>query len=198
MAVEKRDNLGLCNETRIPFQDFVAGYCSRCFQADCTRSLHGKSRFEHRIANWEKLLFTEVPTLDPSDARFREIAAKRFLPIAPVQANAPSAWLDPRDIEPSKEYSIPAPPPEPVPLPSAPPLPPTPSPAPVEKKTEPLSLPSAPRPEPVIRNTAVKPRQMIGGAEQKAPPPVLDPWQPKQPLKPGEVLIQPGGRIKLT
>jgi hypothetical protein len=38
---------------------------------------------------------------------------------------------------------------------------------------------------------------MIGGAEQKPLPPVLDPWQPKQPLKPDDILVKPGGRIKL-
>lgn len=196
MAQEKRDNLGLCNEVKIPFQDFVAGWCSRCFQADCTRSLHGKSRFEHRIENWEKQLFTEVSRLDPTDSRFAEIAAKRFLPVAPAQANVPSAWLDPRDMEPPKEYSIPSPVAPTVPTyahlasasqPSAEDKPPQ----------APSPLPEPPS-EPMIRNTAVKPRQMIGEAVQNPPRPVLDPWQPKQPLKPGEVLIPPGGRIKLT
>lgn len=44
-------------------------------------------------------------------------------------------------------------------------------------------------------NTPNKSKQMVGGA---TPPPVLDPWQPKQPLKPGEVLVQKGAKIRLS
>ena len=199
MAEEKRDYLGLCNETKIPFQDFITRFCSRCFQGECSRSLHGKSRFEHRIQNWEGALFTNVVTLDPKDDRYKDISAKRFLPVDPGQANAPSAWLDPREIEPAREIVIPAAQPLVVKNPE-----PSPQVAPIVPKAEesapqaPAAAPPQPPPDPVIRNTAVKPRQMIGGAEQKPPPPVLDPWQPKQPLKPDDVLVKPGGRIKLT
>jgi hypothetical protein len=182
-------------------------FCSRCFQGECSRSLHGKSRFEVRALTWQDTLFNNVPRLDPKDPRFQEIASKRFLPVAPPQMGTSSAWMDPRDVEPSREISIPS---SAVPVASAPPPPlvtaPTPSPQAVEMVLEPQAVQPAPTPspappaapaEPVIRNTPARPRQMIGGGDPKPASPVLDPWQPKQPLRPDEVLVKPGGRIKL-
>lgn len=201
MAEDKRDWLSYCNETKVPFQDFIAGFCVRCFQPECTRSTHGKSRFEDRALNWENRLFNQVSKLDPSDERFKEIASKRFLPIAPSQASAPSAWMDPRDIEPSKEILIPAPAPailvpEPAPPVVLAPTPPPPVVVPAQEVPR-APAPAAPPAEPVLRNTPAQQRQMIGGGDAKAPQPVLDPWQPKQPLRPDDNLVQPGARIKL-
>jgi len=191
MANTKQDYLGLCNETKIPFQDFMAAFCSRCFQQDCSRSMHGNSRFEDRALNWESRLFTQVSKLDPQDERFRGILAKKFLTILPTGSGSTGSWLDPRDIETTKEILIPAveqviqvtqvavPKRDPDPDPAEPARP-------------------AGMPEPVLRNTRVQARQMIGGHDPKSTQPVLnDPWQPAQALKSDEVLVQPGARIKL-
>lgn len=48
---------------------------------------------------------------------------------------------------------------------------------------------------PPAYNTPNKSKQMVGG---QAASPVLDPWQPKQPLKPGETLVQNGAKIRLS
>src|SRR5690349_2638847 len=109
MSDAKQDYLRVCNEHNIPFTDFMAGWCSRCFQKECTRSLHGKSRFEARTNTWEDRLFNHVPKLDPKDERYKDITAKHFLNIAPGSPGAASSWLDPREIETTKTISIPSP-----------------------------------------------------------------------------------------
>lgn len=190
----------------------MAQWCSRCFQKECTRSLHGKSKFEARAQNWESLLFTNVSKLDPNDDRFKEISTKKFLNVLPTLSGAKSAWMDPRDVDSAREYSIPARapappalflPPEPEielpPLPEIVPVTravelPTPPVEPVEKPT--VAPPAPGTPDPVLRNTPARSKQMIGGGEQNAPSPVLDPWQPKQGLKPGETLVKPGSRFR--
>src|SRR5689334_9448477 len=106
---EKRDHLQLCNEANIPMQEFTAGWCSRCFQSECTRSIFGKSKFDARVQNWEDRLFRSVPRIDPSDGRAQGIA-KKFLDV-PNQTQGASAWVDPRDLEPTKLISVPNPPP---------------------------------------------------------------------------------------
>jgi hypothetical protein len=185
--MSKIDHLRLCNEHGIPFQDFEAQFCQRCLQPECTRSQHGKSRFEERVASWQDRLFLNVPRMPTTDERFRGITAQKFLTVDPGTPRTQAVWADPKDLEPPRTISIPTPPPEPVPEPA--PEPPPPSPPP------PAPQPSPEVPQQIL-NTPVRSRQMIGGVESKPTVPVLDPWQPKQPLKPGEHLVEPGARIR--
>src|SRR6185369_4672023 len=69
---------------------------------------HGKSKFEVRAQNWESTLFTNVSKLDPNDDRFKEIVGKKFLSVLPTVKGAPSAWMDPREVEPTRAISIPS------------------------------------------------------------------------------------------
>lgn len=200
---QKVDHFRLCNEHNIPFQDFTIQFCNRCLQPECTRSQHGKSKFEDRVANWHERLFAHPNRLDPTDPRFKDLASKKFLPILPGSPSGPSAWMDPREIE-SQKVTVPVAQalrtsekttneivtrytevlqraPEPMP-----PEPPSPPPT--------ANPPTYPQ---LQQNTPSLPRQMIGGGDPKPPSPVLDPWQPMQPLKPGERLVKPGARIKL-
>jgi hypothetical protein len=198
-VAEKVDHLKLCNEHKIPFQDFEAQFCSRCLQPECTRSQSGKSKFEQRVATWENRLFLNVARMDSRDERFQPISAQKFLGVNPGTQGSQSSWDDPRTIETTKLISLPEPtPPAPEPVRAAPPEEKLP-----ELELIPVTVPvTEPAPAPanspqVLRNTPNRSRQMIGNATPPVPVPVLDPWQPKQPLKPGEHLVEPGARIKL-
>lgn len=188
MAEVKPDFLTECNNLKVPFQDFFEAFCSRCLQKDCSRSQSGKSRFEARVATWEQRLFTAVPRMDPSDERFSKINTQHFVSIDVGGPSATPSWLDPRAIETTKTISIPTPQPsiEPQPLPiiaTQPDLP----------KLSKIQLVQANG----LVNTPNRPGQMVGGAVQKPAAPVSDPWQPTQPIKPGEVVVKPGAKIKL-
>lgn len=147
------DQFHVCNNLNIPLPDFEAQFCKRCFNSECTRSLHGKTKFDIRTATWEDRLFKNPDRMDQSDPRFPAISAQRFLEIptgAPLEIGR-SAWVDPRNIEPEPE------PPRPrplrvLPVVTAPPEPaPTPAPEPVlEARPEPISEP-APVDEPVVQ-----------------------------------------------
>jgi hypothetical protein len=67
-----------CNEYKVPEQDFVGAWCSRCRREDCVRSSQGTSRFDVRTKTWQERLFTKVPKLPETDPRFPGIAAKMF------------------------------------------------------------------------------------------------------------------------
>ncbi len=189
MAEGKSDLLAECNNLKVPFQDFFEAFCSRCLQKDCSRSQSGKSRFEARVSTWEQRLFTAVSRMDPSDERFSRINAQSFVSIDACSPGKQSSWLDPRAIEPTKEFSIP------TPRPLAEPTPPS-----IVKTTR--LDPSKPLESLVtsasgLVNTPNRPGQMVGGNIPKPVVPVSDPWQPIQPIKPGEVVVKPGAKIKL-
>lgn len=182
----------MCNAQDLPFQEFVAGWCARCFQPECSRSQSGKSLLESRISTWHERLFENVPKLPVVDERYGKIAAQRFVSIAAGTPQTPSAWNDPRDLveaaaseQPVVEQVRPA---EPLP----------PAPVAVEAAPQPAVIAKeSPKPPPAVpANTPNRPRQMIGGAEPKPPAPVLDPWQPKQAIQPGERLVERGSKIR--
>lgn len=167
--------------------------CHKCLNPDCTRSISGTSKFEQRVANWEESIFLNPSRLDPSDPRYLDISSKRFLSIVPSEPGRKSGWDDPRELA-SVAVSVPetlAATPT-VPLIDLPPSePPMPTPAVVVPETPPAQLVAQ------RGNTPNRSRQMIGGDEQKPESPVLDPWQPKQAIKPGETIVKPGAKIKL-
>lgn len=83
------DHLAECNNLQVPPDQFHASFCSRCYQATCTRSVphHSGGLFEERVKTWEDRLFLNVPRKDPKDAP--EIASKEFKEVNLTR------WADP-------------------------------------------------------------------------------------------------------
>lgn len=179
---DKRDWLHLCNEFGVSTEDFRMQHCSRCLQQECTRSLHGKARFDERVATWEQRLFDEVPRMDEADPRFKILRSKKFVEIDPGPAPeiGRGAWLDPRDLTDS------------VALVDAPETPKVLEPEPPE--------PEAPKITPVRAspiNTPNQPGQMIGGKNRPVLAPKADPWAPKKEAPPSkDPVVKPGARIR--
>jgi hypothetical protein len=182
MAEGKSDLLAECNNLKVPFQDFFDAFCSRCLQKDCSRSQSGKSRFETRVATWEERLFTSVSRMDPSDERFSKINTQHFVNIDVGRSGEAPSWLDPREVETTKEFSIPAPQ------------------SLAESAPSPIVESPLKSPESVVTsasglvNTPNRPGQIIGGKPTVL---VSDPWKSTQPIKPGEIVVKPGAKIKL-
>lgn len=183
-----------CNEFGVSAQDFEAQFCFRCLQPECSRSQHGKSRFEARIGNWEQRLFTSIPRMPESDPRYITLHTKKFVDIDPGRipeiGRAPAAWIDPRDLDvaPESPQSSGQPknrepePEAPAPLASVAP----------EAQEEPRPAPTA---VPKLMNTPVQQGRMIGGSK---PAPPRDPWEVKAPTETtGIKVVKPGARIKI-
>lgn len=221
----KQDYYSYCRKLEgfeLSVQDLHDVWCYKCLNPECSRSINGTSKFENRVQNWEQEKFISPARLDPSDPRYVEIAAKRFLNVMPSTPGRNSSWDDPRDIStssvsvPEALITLPSLPvielpetPPPAPVVVAPTPPPPPPPAPVAQVVpEPVAVPEPvvvqPQEKQVVtppkgqpRNTPNRSRQMVGGGDQKGASPVLDPWQPQEALKPGETLVKPGAKIKL-
>lgn len=215
--VEKRDWLGECNDQHVALDDFQRAFCDRCLQVECTRSQHGKSQFEARVATWEERLFTGVPRMDPADPRYALLSAKKFITLDTGAVPEVRGWIDPLDL---KE------PPEPPP--------PTPEPRTYEMSATTLAKaqaivdldergpvvaqdaqvaqeealpPEPPRvvPEPpknvprvASLNTPVVRGQMVGKkADGAAVVPVSDPWEPKKATTEGLKVVPKGAKIRL-
>lgn len=188
----KQDYLTICavdagGGTPLPVQVLQEAHCSRCFQSECARSLHGRSRFEQRITDWQSRLFTDVPRMDERDPRIVTLRAKKFLdidagPIPEIRASQ-GAWRDPRDLD------VPAPDPqstatasEPTSVPAAP--------APVEAPVPSPAPPVVPR----LLNTPTQQGRMIGGFQ---PGPARDPWEVRPQETKGLPVVKPGARVKI-
>jgi len=85
---QRRDFLKECHsqvsqqvKEALPLDSFGVAYCSRCLQPECSRSTHGTTRFDQRVANWQERLFLKVPRMDPGDPRFEEISSREFHPV---------------------------------------------------------------------------------------------------------------------
>ena len=212
IMAEKRDWLGTCNDKGVPLEDFQLQFCARCLQPECTRSQHGRSQFDARVADWEDRLFKHVPRMDEADPRFQQIQAKRFLGIDTSGPARVQSWVDPLKLE------------EPAPKPELPPEPAmvetqpeyeVPEAKQVEARVmadleeqepvppEPAKVPEAPVRRPVSppMNTPNQPRQMVGGKKVDEQPtvPVSDPWKAPTPAKApdGTKVVPPGAKIRL-
>ena len=177
--MNQQDWLRLCNEHNTPIEDFGAMFCIRCFQPECSRSQHGKSRFEVRASTWEQRLFTAVPKLDPSDPRFATISAQKFISIDMGKVpEIRSDWNDPREL--TEAASVSAPEPTLAPIPE------------VRKAT----------PRPVVMpggETSNAPNQsgrMLGGQPAQVP---QDSWRTPNPVAsdPTVRIVSPGSTVKL-
>lgn len=204
------DFLKECNDQQVPLEDFRLQFCVRCVQPECSRSKHGTSKFDQRVATWEERLFTDVPRMESTDPRYLGIQGKMFkmfsLPVQ--QAGVKSDWMDPRDlVEPTPEPHVPPPeeeealpeeaipPTEPeipmVPEPVAPPFAAVSVQPPVKATTSKLS------PALLRMNTPTQSGRMLAG---NVPPPPKDAWAgptaPK-PTQDGAVIVKRGATVRL-
>jgi hypothetical protein len=186
MTAPRRDLLAECNTERVPFAEFQEGWCRRCINPECSRSLFGQSRFDLRVNSWEDRLFKAPSRMDPADPRYKGIASKRFLSLDTGPTPEIRSWVDPHD--PPKVVALPAP------LPVATPAvePPAPAAAPAaEPVTAPAVAAMPPAPLPVM-NAPSQGGKMLG--QPSAAPPTSDPWAAPVPAK---NIVPVGGRVKL-
>jgi hypothetical protein len=188
--IQPRDLLRECNDRQAPLDEFQQGFCGRCINPECSRSLYGQSRFDVRVNTWEDRLFTNTPRMDSTDPRYNEFAGKKFLTLDTGRTpEIRGAWVDPRDVP--ADASVPAAvsvvvPPEPriieVPAVEEPMPPTTPARNPARVPTH-LLLSNTPAPRGV----------MVG-----QPPPeaaARDPWAP--PEAPKDPVVAVGSRVKM-
>lgn len=212
---ERRDYLGDCNDQKVPMEDFKLAFCDRCLQPECSRSLHGTSKFDKRVNSWLERLVTKVPRMDPSDPRAQQIQGKQFKMFTPsLSVGQTSAWLDPRDIEepPPPESASEGPLP-PLPAFFAPPLEPVAVPeveqqVPESASPPQASLQTAEKSEQtgmplnlMLMNTPAKGGRMLAGSPAATPPlPPKDPWAaPPTGPQPSEggVIVKKGATVRL-
>jgi hypothetical protein len=191
---QRRDLLGECNVDGHPIEPFTTECCANCFNTECTRSLSGKLKFDHRTATWFERFFGDKDRMDPTDPRFPKISGQKFLIIdpgllgRPPEVGSSSAWLDPRDLER---------PPNPAP-PSVQPVPsvPTVAPEPVQAAVRPRQVPR----RLLLANAPAQKGQMIPAPPSANTAPIhpKDPWAgPVPDAKDDEAVVSPGARVKM-
>lgn len=183
----RSDQMGVCNDQRVPVPDFESLFCNRCLQVECTRSRVGGSKFDKRVANWFQDLFAAPPRMDPQDPRFMLLSAKKFLTIdtGPMpEVRTSSAWVDPRNLN---EGAI---------SPSAPK--PVTSPDPEFMKPRAIEHNPAPRQQVPGRtgplNTPATGPRMLSNAPPPAPK--ADPWAATTPKISTETIVAPGAKVR--
>lgn len=207
----RRDQLAECNTDRQPLDEFQAGWCGRCVNPECTRSLYGQTRFDLRVNSWEERLFRNPPRMDPSDPRYRDIAGKRFLTVDVGPAPEIRSWVDPLQAAPEPTGMVvvptPTPIPKPAPLPETAPVslevvgnpePPSPPPVPVVSSQPTPPVPVVPpqeerRSEFFPLNTIPQGGRMLSGVKKEERP-ARDPWAVPEVA---ENVIPVGGRVRL-
>ncbi len=195
------DLYGECNVEGAPIDTFTAECCTWCVNPECTRSSHGKSKFDIRTSTWYDRLFANVPRMDHGDPRFDKISAQRFLAIQPPLEIRSSPWLDPRDVE-ANQVALQAPA---VAPPAAPIEPPPHQPEPAQTQT--ATPAQAPKPSPSREqiqnlstvNTPVQHGRLltppVGTPHVKAP----SSWDAPVPSSDteGVKVVKPGAKVKL-
>lgn len=186
---QTRDLLKECNDKQAPLDEFQQGFCSRCVNPECGRSLYGQSRFDLRVNTWQDRLFDNVPRMDSTDPRYAEFAGKKFLTVDTGRTpEIRSSWVDPRDL--SAESTVPAgvslPHPEPV-------ISEVPEPATVAAPVQPPRNPARVPTHLLLSNTPAPQGVMIGRPTPAAP--ARDPWAAPEPPK--DPVVAVGSRVKM-
>lgn len=195
----RRDFLKECHsqlvtqaKQHLPLEDFGAAYCDRCFQPECSRSTHGKTRFDQRVSTWEERLFLRVPRMDQSDPRFEEIASKEFHPVQ--ESLVVHGWGDQEEMAPKRDI-LPEPPQEvTVEVPDVEPVVQAPY-------FQPTSTPSSISRETLLLNTNVDSEQYLPGAPRPAtqsdtPKKRIDSWGAPEQGTPSEVVVTAGATVR--
>jgi hypothetical protein len=193
----RRDYLKECHsqivkqvKENLPLEDFGSAYCVRCLQPECSRSTHGVTKFDQRVATWQKRLFLKVPRMDKSDPRFGEIASKEFHPVQEaliVQGwGVPEESISKREIlsEPPQEITVDE-------LPDSEPI--------AQNPYFQSSNASTSR-ETLLLNTSVEKEQYLPGAQ----PPTksdttkkrIDSWGAPEQSTPSEVVVTAGATVR--
>lgn len=178
-----------CNDKGAPLDEFQAGFCARCINPECSRSLYGQSRFDLRVNTWHERLFSQVPTMDAHDPRYAGIAGQKFLTFDTGRMpEIRGDWLDPRDLSAQT-------PPTPAPMLPATPTPPPSPPAPPEAP-KPSASPGRVPVRLLQANTPFVPGQMVGQPPvQPEGVPAKDPWAAPEPPK--DPIVPVGSRVKM-
>ena len=176
----------------LPFDAFGAAYCSRCLQPECTRSTHGSTKFDQRVATWQDRLFLNVPRMDQDDPRFESIAQKEFSPIE--ESLVVRGWGGESAPEPQMEF-VPELLEEPV----------------VEEsytKSEPPPVYFQPTNtttsisrDTLLMNTHVSSEQYLPGAPTPSVTPIspkktIDSWGSPEQSTPSEVIVKAGATVR--
>lgn len=196
---QRRDLLGECNTERLPLNEFNEGWCRRCVNPECSRSLFGQSRFDLRVNSWEDRLFLNPPRMDPSDPRYDLVSKQKFLSIDTSAPPEIRSWVDPMAQpmhEPTPHFIEPKVKPAPPALKSEPPPVVSEEPSVPSQALAPRPQVSSPtiRPEVLSMNAPNQGGKMLSGVRNPQPVPPRDPWAAPEPA---ENVIPVGGRVKL-
>lgn len=191
MTAQRRDLLAECNTERIALPEFQEGWCRRCINPECGRSLFGQSRFDLRVNTWQDRLFKNPPRMDASDPRFKAIAGQRFLSVDTSAPPEVRGWVDPLEAPQPIVAPVVIPPPvvvqEPIAVPESVVDQGSPEPTPQEP------TPPTPAPDFLSMNAPSQGGRMLSGVRTPMPVP-RDPWEaPNTP----ENMVPVGGRVKM-
>ena len=193
---QRRDFLKECHsqvvsqvKEPLPLTEFGSAYCVRCLQPECSRSTHGVSKFDQRVATWKERLFLEVPRMDPNDPLYKSISSKDFQPVQ--ESLVVLGWgetdsiPEPRDVtpEPSQEVVI-----SEV----------------LEEKApyfQPVSNQASISRETLLLNTNVESEQYLPGAPRpsgssNSTKKMIDSWGAPEQSTPSEVIVTAGAKIQ--
>lgn len=176
----------------LPFDTFGAAYCARCLQPECTRSTHGSTKFDQRVATWQDRLFLNVPRMDQDDPRFEDISRKEFTPIQ--ESLVVRGWGGESSPEPQKEFVpelLNEPVIEEVPTNDEPP----------QVYFQPTNTAPSISRDTLLMNTPVSNEQYLPGAPRPSdalgrPKKTIDSWGAPEQSTPSEVIVKAGATVR--
>lgn len=193
---QRRDFLKECHtqvvgqvKEPLPLTEFGSAYCARCLQPECSRSTHGTTKFDQRVATWKERLFLDVPKMDPNDPLFKSISSKDFQPVQ--ESLVVLGWGD-SDSDPQPVMDVTPEPPQVVAIKEP------------EEQT-PYFQPSNSTPsisrESLLLNTSVESEQYLPGAPKSSgasntPKKRIDSWGASEQSTPSEVVVTAGATVQ--
>lgn len=176
----------------LPFEAFSAAYCARCLQPECTRSTHGSTKFDQRVATWQDRLFLNVPRMGQDDPRFESISQKEFSQTQ--ESLVVRGWGDDSAPEPQMEFV-----PELLEEPVTEEVPTNAEPSPVY--FQPTSTSASISRDTLLMNTPVSNEQYLPGAPSPShatsmPKKTIDSWGAPEQSTPSEVIVNAGATVR--
>lgn len=194
---QRRDYLKEChsqvsNQVKepLPMTEFGAAYCVRCLQPECSRSTHGVTKFDQRVATWKERLFSEVPRMDQGDPRFESISSKDFQPVQ--ESLVVMGWGE-SDPEPESRKDLIPETPQEVLVSEVPEV--------MTSYFQPDRTPSSISRDTLLLNTSVESEQYLPGAPRPSGPSDstkkrIDSWGAPEQSTPSEVVVTAGAKIQ--